>query len=124
VLYFLFEDKFYQQKERKATGSSHSPVIINMVMEYSEKIALDTEDNKPPKRLRCDDDTFIVWPHGPAKITKILSPPQQPQTYDKIHNGSGNTLPFTDIVVMKKGPNLTTKVSRKLANKRTSSPCA
>jgi hypothetical protein len=105
-------------------GTSYSPVVSNMLMEYSEKIALDTADHKPPKWLRYANDIFMVWPHGPAKITNISSPPQQPQTYHKIHNKSGNTLPFMDILVMKRDLNLTMKAYRKLTNKMPSCPCA
>jgi hypothetical protein len=65
---FQFEDKFYQQKEGMAIGNSLSPVVSNIFMEYSEEIALDTAEYKPAKWLRYVDDTFMVWPHGPAKL--------------------------------------------------------
>jgi hypothetical protein len=41
-------------------------------MEHFEEIALDTADFKPTKWLRYVDDTFPVWPHGPAKLQQFL----------------------------------------------------
>jgi hypothetical protein len=35
--YFQFEDKFYQQKEGMAMGSSLSPAVTNIFMEHFEK---------------------------------------------------------------------------------------
>jgi hypothetical protein len=64
--YFLYEDKFYQQKEGMAIGSSLSLMISNIFMEHFEEVALDTADHKPTKRHRYVDSTFEVWPHGPA----------------------------------------------------------
>jgi hypothetical protein len=37
-------------------------------MEHFEEIAVDTADYKPVKCLRYMDDTFVVWPCGPAKL--------------------------------------------------------
>jgi hypothetical protein len=70
--YIQFEDKFYQQNEGVAMGSSLSPVVSNVFMEHFEEIALDTADHKPAKRLRYVNDTFVVWPHGPASLQQFL----------------------------------------------------
>jgi hypothetical protein len=40
-------DKFFQQKNGMAMGSSLSPVVSNIFMEYYEKLALDTAQYKP-----------------------------------------------------------------------------
>jgi hypothetical protein len=68
TMYFQFEDTFDQQKEGMAVGNSLSPVVSNIFMEHSEEIALDTANYKPAKLLRYVDDTFVVWPHGPATL--------------------------------------------------------
>jgi hypothetical protein len=49
-----------------AIGKSLSPVVSNIFMEHFEKIPLDTADYIHAKWLRYGDDTFVVWPHGPA----------------------------------------------------------
>jgi hypothetical protein len=53
-------------------GSSLSPMVSNMLTEYFEKMAVDTADHKPTKRLRYVDDTFVVWPHGPPRLQEFL----------------------------------------------------
>jgi hypothetical protein len=53
-------------------GNSLSPVVSNIFVENSEEIALDTAHHKPAKWLRYIDDTFVVWPHGPARLQKFL----------------------------------------------------
>jgi hypothetical protein len=71
--YFQFEDKFYQQKEGMAMGNSVPPVVSNIYeMDHFEERALDTADHKPAKWLRNVDDTFMVWPQGPAKLQQFL----------------------------------------------------
>jgi hypothetical protein len=72
TMYLQFEDKFYQQKECMAMGSSQSLVVSNIFMEHIEETALDTADYKPTKWLRYVDDTFMVWPHGPARLQSFL----------------------------------------------------
>lgn len=64
--YFQFEDKLYQQNRGMAMGNSLPPVVSTIFMEHFEKMALDTADHKPAKLHRHVDDTFVVFPHGPA----------------------------------------------------------
>jgi hypothetical protein len=67
--YFQFEDKFYQQKEGMAVGNSlFQWSVIYLWKEHFEEIALDIADDKPTKWLRYVDDTFVVWPHEPARL--------------------------------------------------------
>jgi hypothetical protein len=40
--YFQVDDKFFQQKDGMATGTSLSPVVSNIFMEHFEKLALDS----------------------------------------------------------------------------------
>ncbi|PNF20184.1 hypothetical protein B7P43_G16972 [Cryptotermes secundus] len=39
--YFQVDDKFFQQKDGMAMGNSLSPIVSNIFMEHSEKLALD-----------------------------------------------------------------------------------
>jgi hypothetical protein len=52
--------------------NSQSPVISNIFMEHFEEIALDTADHRTAKWLRYVDDTFVVWPHGLARLQQFL----------------------------------------------------
>jgi hypothetical protein len=49
-------------------GNCLFPVVINIFMEDSEEVALDTAIHKPAKWLRYVEDTSVVWPHGPARL--------------------------------------------------------
>jgi hypothetical protein len=75
--YFQVDDRFYQQKEGMAMGSSLSPVISNIYMEHFEQLALDSAQDKPSLWLRYVDDTFIVWPHGAEMIWNFLNHPNR-----------------------------------------------
>jgi hypothetical protein len=48
-----------------AMGNSLSLVISNIFMEHFEKIALDTNPLN-------SSDTFVVWPHRPARLQQFL----------------------------------------------------
>jgi hypothetical protein len=53
-------DKFFQQKDGMAVGSSHSPIGSNIFVEHFEKLALGSALNKPSLWLRYVNDTFVV----------------------------------------------------------------
>jgi hypothetical protein len=84
-------------------------------MEYFEEIALDTANYKPAKWFRYVDDTFMIWPHGPPKLQQFLDQINnvRPTIKFTIEVEANNTLPFLDVLVMKRGQKLTTKVYRK-----------
>lgn len=113
--YFQFEDTFYQQKEGMAMGNSLSPVVSNIFMEHFEEIAIDTAEYKPAKWLRYVDDTFVIWPYGPEKLQEFLQHINniRPTIKFTMEVEVNNALPFLDVLVMKQGPKLTTKVYRK-----------
>jgi hypothetical protein len=81
-------------------------------MENSEEIALHTADYRPAKWLRYVDDTLVVWPHGPAKLQQFphhLSS-VRPTMKFTMEVKANDTLAILNILVMKRGQKLTTKV--------------
>jgi hypothetical protein len=84
-------------------------------MEHFEEIALDTADYKPNKWLRYIDNTCVVWPHGPVRLQQFHHHLNsiRPTTKFTMEVEANDTLSFLDILVMKWGPKLTTKVYRK-----------
>jgi hypothetical protein len=95
-----------------AMGNSLSPVVSNIFMEHFEEIALYTADYKPAKWLRYVDDTFMVWQHGPARLQQFLHHLNnvRPTIKFTMEVEANDTLPFLDVLVMKRDPKLTTKV--------------
>jgi hypothetical protein len=45
--YFQVDDKFLQQNDGMAMGSSISPIVSNIFMEYFEKLTFDLAQQKP-----------------------------------------------------------------------------
>jgi hypothetical protein len=107
--YFQSEDKFYQQKVMTKGNSS---VVSSIFMEHFEKMALDIADYKPAKWIRYLDDIFVVWPHGPTKLQQFLHQINSvtPTVKFAMEVEANDTLQFSDILVMKRGPELPTKV--------------
>ena len=58
--YFSFQDQFYEQVEGAAMGSSVSPIVANLYMEYLEQKALSTAPTPPRFWCRYMDDTFVI----------------------------------------------------------------
>jgi hypothetical protein len=53
-------------------ANSLSPVVSNIFIEHFEETTLDTADHKPAKWLRYVNYTFVVWPHGPARLQQFV----------------------------------------------------
>jgi hypothetical protein len=70
---FRVDYKFFQQKDDMAMGNSVSPIVSNIFMENSEKLALDSAQYKPSLCLQYVDDTFVVWPHDPERLQDFLN---------------------------------------------------
>jgi hypothetical protein len=98
----------YQQKEGKEMVNSQSPVVSNVFMEHFEEIALDTGNHKAAKWLRYFEDTFVVWPHGPARLQLCFQhlSSVRPTVKLTIEVEVNYTLSFSDILVMKRGAKL------------------
>jgi hypothetical protein len=90
-------------------GNSLSSVVSNIFMEHFMEIALVTTDHKPAKQLRYVNDTFVVWPHGPARSQQFL------HHLNSIRPTIKFTMefPFLDILLMKRGSKSVLKVYRK-----------
>jgi hypothetical protein len=84
-------------------------------MGHFEEIALDTADHKLAKWLRYIDDTFVVWPRGSARLQQFLHHLNsiRPTIKFTMETEANDTLPFFDILVMKRGPKLATTVYQK-----------
>jgi hypothetical protein len=102
--------KFYQQKEGMAMGNSLPPIVSNIFVEHSE----DTADHKPAKWLRYVENTFVVWPHRPARLQRFLHDLNNVRPSNlRMKVEVNETLQFLDVLVTKRGSKLAEKVYRK-----------
>jgi hypothetical protein len=64
----------------------------------------------------------MIWPHGPTRLQQFLRHLNslKPTIKFRMEIEANDTIPFLDILVMKKGPKLATKVYQK--PNHTSSP--
>jgi hypothetical protein len=96
-----------------AMGNSLSQVISNIFMENFEGITVHTAEHKLAKWLRYVKDTFVVWPQGPAaRLQQFLHhlTSLRPTIKFIVEVEANDILPFLDVLVMKRGPKLITKV--------------
>lgn len=113
--YFQVKDKFYAQEDGLPMGSSLSPVVANIYMEWFENEAIRTAPIKPKLWLRYVDDTFIIWKENDKALEQFLehiNRIRQPIkfTMEKERN---NRLPFLDVLVQRKEQTIETSVYRK-----------
>uniref|UniRef100_UPI001AE043E5 reverse transcriptase domain-containing protein n=1 Tax=Chryseobacterium sp. RR2-3-20 TaxID=2787626 RepID=UPI001AE043E5 len=102
--YFIYEGQQYKQLEGAPMGSRLSPPFANMFMTSFETKALDTAVEKPTLWLRYVDDTFVIWPHGEAKLYEFLNHlnSQHQRIQFTMEIEENNQLPFLDVLVIKK----------------------
>jgi hypothetical protein len=98
-----------------AMGSSLSPIVGNIFMKHFKKLALDSTLHKPLLWLQYTDDTSVVWPHGPQQLLNFLSHLNslRPSTQFTMEVESDSTIPFLDVLVVRKETSLATKVYKK-----------
>jgi hypothetical protein len=87
-------------------------------MEYFEKLALDSAQYKLSLWLRYVDDTFVVWPHGSEQLQNFLNYRNslRPSIQYTTEIESDSAIPFLDVLVIRNGTTLATKVYRKPTN--------
>jgi hypothetical protein len=72
-----------------------SQVIANYFMEYFEEITLEAATYKPLCWFRYVDDTFVIWPRGPGKLSEFLDHLNGVHREHLVHYGDGNRWPPT-----------------------------
>jgi len=102
--YFQEKDRFFSQNDGLPMGSSFSPLIANIYMEWFEERAIESATQKPKLWLRYVDDTFILWDKNDDELQDFLQHlnslrPSIKFTMEKEEN---NRLPFLDVMVKKK----------------------
>jgi hypothetical protein len=114
VYYFHVDGRFFQHKDGMAKGISLSPVVSNIIMERFEKLALDSAQHKQSLWLRHVDDIFVILPHGPERSQNFLSHLNSFRPYIQftMEIEPDSAIPSVDILVIRKGTPLATKVYR------------
>jgi hypothetical protein len=109
--YFQVDAKFCQQKDGAAMGSCLLPIVSNIYIEHFEKLAFDSAQHKPSLCLQYVDDIFVVWPCGPEQLQNLLS--LRPSIHFTKATRVRQFHSFSDVLVIRKGTILATKVYRK-----------
>ena len=113
--YFQFQDKFFEQTDGAAMGSSLSPVIANLYVEHLEEHVLQTAPLSPRLWLHYVDDTFVIWPHRQDELQRFHQHlnGQHPNIKFTIEHEKENKLTFLDVQVTRSNTRLCTGVYRK-----------
>jgi hypothetical protein len=90
----------YHQNDGIGMGNSLSPMVNNVFMEHFEEIALAAVGHKPTKWLRYIDNTFVVWPCGPARLQQFIHNLNSLRPIIKLTKGleADNTVLFLDFL--------------------------
>ena len=113
--YFVWNGKFYEQKEGAATGNPLTPVVANIYMEHFETLALESAEFKPATWLRYIDDTFVIWNEGRDKLLDFLEHLNsiRPSIQFTTELEEDRKLPFLDVAVTRGEDRLLTSVYKK-----------
>lgn len=113
--YFQVKDRFYAQIDGLPMGSSLSPVVANIYMEWFEHYAIETANIKPKTWLRYVDDTFIVWSGDHEELQEFLEHLNslRPSINFTMEKEQNSALPFLDVLVKRQNGHIQTSVYRK-----------
>ena len=113
--YFMWNGRFYEQKEGAAMGNPLSPVVANIYMEHFETLAIESAKFKPATWLRYVDDTFVIWNEGQDKLHSFLEHlnSMRPSIKFTMEVEEDRKLPFLDVMVTRNEDRLVTSVNRK-----------
>jgi hypothetical protein len=81
-------------------------------MEHFEKLVLDSAQHKPSLWLQYVEDTLVVWSQDPDQLQNFLSHLRSFMAFHPVHyrNRVRRAIPFLDVLVVRKGMTLATKV--------------
>ena len=97
---FEFDEQFYLQKHGTAMGTRMAPPYANLFMGDLERSALDKTAYKPLVWWRYIDDIFLIWTHGPDKLTDFISTLNTAHPTIKFtHEVSPTSIHFLDVTV-------------------------
>ena len=100
TLISLSQGQLYEQVEGAAMGSTVSPIVANLYMEYLEQKALSTASNPPKFWGRYVDDTFVIHKEvntqGFLQHINSVDPAIRFTVEDNKEDGS---IPFLDTIV-------------------------
>ena len=110
--YFMWNGRFYEQKEGAAMGNPLSPVVGNIYMEHFDTLPLELVEFKPATWLRYVDDTFVIWNEGRDKLLDFLEHLNsiRPSIQFTMELEEDRKLPFLDVVVTRGEDRLLTSV--------------
>ena len=98
--YFLFQGQFYKQIQGATMGSSVSPVVSNLYMEFLEDRGLTSAVNPLRRWKRYVDDTFVILKQSHREEflqhIKFVDPSIQFTTEESKQDGS---MPFLDTLL-------------------------
>jgi len=114
--YFIFNDKFYRQKEGVGMGLPLGPTFANIFMCYYEKLWLAScpPDFAPVFYRRYVDDCFLLFKdrsHADKFLSHLNS--KHKSIRFTMETESSEKLPFLDVMVHKEGGRFHTSVYRK-----------
>ncbi len=114
--YFMWNNRFYQQKEGGAMGNPLSPVVANIYMEHFEALAIVSARFKPATWLRYVDDTSVIWNEGRDKLQDFLEHLNtiRPSIQFTMELEEHRKLPFLDMLVTQGADRLQQSTGRQL----------
>ena len=112
---FSFDNNYYRQKNGCSMGSSLSPVLANLYMEYFESCILPQIIPQGMKWYRYVDDIFTIWNDswGPFETFFQRLNSLVPNIKFKVEWEVEGKLPFLDVLVLRENGKLSFTVYRK-----------